>query len=167
MSVIRDAILLVLLAAGIGLAANALRPSGRIAMVAREPHEILKPCPEAGGRVEPIEAASLSVSEPGLLLLDGRAADAFAAWHAHGARSLPFDYLEPVSREAVAKLLTLRPRRVVVYGDGENPESGEQLAKQIAGQGLKNVFFVRGGAPALHRLSQSGEGRSAATKGGR
>ena len=153
MRVIRDAVLLVLLASGMGLCFNALRPSGRIALRAREPHDILKPCPEAGGRAEPLDAAALPAREPGLLLLDGRDTEAFRAWHAAGARSLPFDYLSPVSPDAVKELLRLRPRRVVVYGDGENPDSGEQLARQIAGQGLKNVFFVRGGGPALQRLS--------------
>jgi len=146
---LRDAALLVVLAAGAALATNALRPSGRILIIAREPHEILRPCPETRGQAEPLAATALHVDQPGLLLLDGRSADEYRAWHADGARSLPFDYLTPVSPAAVRDLLKLRPRQVVVYGDGEDPDSGEQLARLIAGSGLKNVFFIRGGAPAL------------------
>ncbi len=98
-----------------------------------------------------MQAEALYAAEPGQLLLDGRSPEEFQTWHVEGARSLPFDYLTPVSPEQVRELLKLRPRRVVVYGDGDDPDSGEQLARQIAGKGLKNVFFVRGGAAALRR----------------
>jgi hypothetical protein len=39
--------------------------------------------------------------------------------------------------------------RVVVYGDGGRPDSGEHLGREISGRGIKNVFFVRGGAAAV------------------
>ena len=152
--VLRDAVLLVVLASGAGLAFNALRPSGGVPLVATEPHEILRPCPETRGSAEPLAAPALRLDQPGLLLLDGRSVDEFRAWHVAGARSLPFDYLTPVARDTVRDLLKLRPRRVVVYGDGDSPDSGEQLARQIAGEGLRNVFFVRGGAPALRAGSR-------------
>jgi rhodanese-related sulfurtransferase len=147
--VVRDAFLLGLMASGVALAVNALRPTNRLPLVAREPHEILRPCPETSGHAEPLEPGALRTGEPGLVLLDARSAEEFLAWHLPGARSLSFDYLTPVSREQVKELLRLRPRRVVVYGDGDNPDSGEQMARQIAGLGLKQVHFVRGGAPAL------------------
>lgn len=147
--VVRDAVLLGLLASGLALAVNALRPTRRLPLVAREPHEILRPCPETSGHAEPLEASALRPGEPGLVVLDARSAEEFRAWHMPGARLLSFDYLTPVSRQRVKELLRLRPRRVVVYGDGENPDSGEQMARQIAGLGLKRVHFVRGGAAAL------------------
>ena len=62
----------------------------------------------------------------------------------------------PVSREESrcgARLVRTRARKVVVYGDGENPDSGQQLANVISGKGVKNVFYVKGGAPALRAAS--------------
>jgi hypothetical protein len=38
---------------------------------------------------------------------------------------------------------------VVVVGDGEDPDSGRELARELAGKGLKNMAYVTGGAPAL------------------
>jgi hypothetical protein len=38
---------------------------------------------------------------------------------------------------------------VIVYGDGGRPDSGEYLGKEISGRGIKNVYFIRGGAPAV------------------
>ena len=38
---------------------------------------------------------------------------------------------------------------MVVYGDGLEPDSGEELAKEIAGKGIRNVSFVQGGVKAL------------------
>ena len=38
---------------------------------------------------------------------------------------------------------------MVVYGDGGDPDSGEQWAALLSGAGIKNVVFVKGGAPAL------------------
>jgi hypothetical protein len=41
----------------------------------------------------------------------------------------------------------------VVFGDGGNPDSGEQLAREIAGKGIRNVRFVEGGAPLLEKAA--------------
>jgi len=38
---------------------------------------------------------------------------------------------------------------VLICGDGDDPDSGELLAQEIAASGIKNVFFVSGGAKAL------------------
>jgi len=89
-------------------------------------------------------------------LVDAREAEAFARWHLPGALSIPFDYLEPPSAEAIKRVLATRARRVVVYGDGANPDSGEQLARALAGRGIRNLAFVKGGAPALQRRSSTG-----------
>jgi len=147
--VLRDAALVVLLGAGIALASNALRPSRRIALVASQPYEVLVPCPEHKGTASPLSPAEARALGPGDVLVDARSAEEHRAWHPPGALWVPFDYLEPVSREGLGRVLSRRPRRVIVLGDGDNPDSGEQLARQLAGKGIKNVFFVAGGAPAL------------------
>jgi hypothetical protein len=46
--------------------------------------------------------------------------------------------------------------QVVVFGDGKDPDSGEQLARELAGRGIRNVRFVQGGAPALETAASGG-----------
>ena len=151
--VLRDAVLAVVVAAGIALAFNALRSSKRIPLVASRPYEVLVPCPEHQGKAKPLSPAAARVLGEGALLVDARPAEEHRSWHPPAALSVPFDYLEPVSRDRVQELLGRRPRRVIVLGDGDSPDSGEQLARQLASRGLKNVFFVAGGAPALRGTS--------------
>ena len=147
--IVRDAVIVAALSAALSLGFNAVRSSRRIPLVARQPYDIIVPCPEHAGSATAIAAGQVPLGEKGLLLVDGRDGAAFAAWHLPGALSLPYDYLEPPSPESVKQLLRTRARRVVVYGDGESPDSGEQLARELNRKGLKNVFFVTGGAPAL------------------
>ena len=74
-------------------------------------------------------------------------------WHPTGAIAVPFDYLEPTSPEQVRRIASSGAGRVVVFGDGNNPDSGEQLAREIAGKGIRNVRFVEGGAPLLEKAA--------------
>ena len=157
-SALRDAVVVVLLGAGLALLTNTLRTSRAIPLVAHKDYEILVPCPEHVGR----PAGALTVDQiprgaKGVLLVDAREREAYQAWHLPGAISIPYDYLEPKPEEK--KVLRTRARQVIVYGDGENPDSGQQLANAISGKGVKNVFYVRGGAPALR-------GKSGAAGGG-
>jgi rhodanese-related sulfurtransferase len=162
--VVRDAAIVVALGAGIALGTNLLRPTGGIALIASEPYETLVPCPEFEGSAEPISPAEARAGGKGVFLVDARSAEAFGAWHLPGARSIPFDYLEPISPAEVRQVLSSGARSVVVYGDGEDPDSGEQLARELGGKGLKNVRFVTGGAPALR--GRTGGGRTGADRTG-
>lgn len=150
LSVIRDAALATILAAGIALGYNAVRAEGSIVLVADKPYQILVPCPEHRGKpAKPLAPGQVRPGEAGTALIDAREREAYDRWHAAGAISIPFDYLEPNPEEQ--KVLQTRARKVVVYGDGEDPDSGQQLANAIAGKGVRNVFFVKGGAPALKK----------------
>ncbi len=66
---------------------------------------------------------------------------------------MPYDWLDPVPetvlRELARSIAASRATRVVVYGDGGRPDSGEHLGREISGRGIRNVAFVRGGAAAL------------------
>ncbi len=155
-AVFRDAILVVLLGAGLALATNAARREKKLPLIARTAPETLVPCPELKGEATALAPSALRASEAGTALIDAREAEAFARWHLPGALSLPFDYLEPPSAEAVKRVLATRARRVVVYGDGADPDSGEQLARALAGRGIRNVAFVKGGAPALQTPGGAG-----------
>ena len=154
-AVIRDATLTTLLAAGIALGYNAVRATGGLPLRAGRPYAILVPCPEHRGKpASPISPAALRPDEPGLALIDARGRPAYDRWHLPGAISIPFDFLEPNPEER--KVLETLARKVVVYGDGEDPDSGQQLANAISGKGVRNVFFVAGGAPALLRRRAGG-----------
>jgi rhodanese-related sulfurtransferase len=151
LTVVRDAALVVALCCGLALAANALRSSGGIPLVAEREYEILVPCPEYEGKADPVEPDQVRPGAKGLLLVDAREAGDYARWHLPGAISIPFDYLEPTSEANVRRVLSSRARQVIVYGDGLQPDSGQELAKELGGKGLRNVKYVKGGAPALQK----------------
>lgn len=152
---LRDALLTLLAGALVGLVFNALRPAG-LAWIAQRDYEILVPCPEPLGEAGVLEPARAAQPTAGALLVDGRTADLYRQWHLPQAINVPFDFLDPVSDEAVRKLARSGARLLIVYGDGDRPDSGQQLARELAGRGLKNVHFVRGGAPALRQVLKGG-----------
>jgi len=153
--IVRDAAIVVALSTALALGANALRAGGRgIPLVARQPYETLVPCPDTVAEAPPIEPGDAGAR--GDLLVDARGAAEFARWHAPGAHSLPFDYLDPTPADAVKRVAKSGARRVVVYGDGADPDSGRELARELAGRGIRNVVHVRGGAPALQAQPKRG-----------
>ena len=146
--VLRDSVIVVVAASGVALLVNTLRAKG-IPLVASKPYETMVPCPVPTGPAQPLAASAIVPGGKGDCLVDARAARLHRIWHARGALSVPFDWLDPTPKRLIRAILERRARRVIVYGDGGNPDSGEQLAKEIASKNIKNVYFVRGGAPAL------------------
>jgi hypothetical protein len=149
---VRDALFVLAACAAVGAATNALRPGG-IAFVQRSEYEILVPCPEGSGDAQAIPADDSTVWETRTLLVDARSAAEYQRWHPREAIAVPFDYLEPTAPERVRRIASSGASRVVVFGDGGNPDSGEQLAREIAGKGIRNVRFVEGGAPLLEKAA--------------
>ncbi len=149
---VRDALVVLLVCSAVGVASNALRP-GRIAFVQRSEYQILVPCPEGSGDVQAIAADDPAIWDPRTLLVDARSAFERGRWHLRSALAVPFDYLEPTAPEQVHRIASSGAARVVVFGDGGAPDSGEQLAREIAGKGIRNVRFVQGGALLLERAA--------------
>ncbi len=147
-TVLRDALVVVVLSGVFAIGFNLLRGAG-IPFVAREHYRILVPCPEPGGEIVPLDVTQVRWGDPWDLVVDAREATEHAGWSPPGARSIPFDYLDPVSDEALADLVASRARRVVVFGDGLRPDTGEELAREISGRGVRNVHFIPGGAGAV------------------
>lgn len=132
----------------LGVAVNAVRPGG-IPLVATEEYEVFVPCPEPMGEVEGVPPGDPRLGDRRTLVVDARDPAAFAQWHLPGAWPIPFDYLEGVADEVVRRVASSGAAQVVVYGDGDDPDSGREMARELAGRGVRNVFYVMGGFRAL------------------
>ncbi len=148
---------------------NHFRSDG-IPLVAREPYQIFVPCPETEA-----EAAKVSLDQvatrggvtfpKGAVLVDARSPERFAEGHVDGAVSVPYDELEGVADEDVARLEALgRERQFIVYCDGweeeEDPQlryshpPSEHLADELKSRGLEKASSLEGGLKAF--LDQGG-----------
>ncbi len=156
-AVVRDAAIVAALSVLLSLTVNAARSTKALPLVADKEYQVLVPCPEHEGSADALAAAKVRPGEQGVLLVDARDEEQRRSWKARGAVSIPYDFLEPSSPEMLRKVLNSRARRVVVFGDGDNPDSGEQLARELSGHGIRNVVFVKGGAPALKAALEGGK----------
>jgi hypothetical protein len=156
-AVFRDAGLVVAGCGLVALATNAVRAGG-IPLIQQEDYAILVPCPETVGHVDAIDPRMALPNGSRILWIDARGRQDYGEWHAPGAWNLTFDYLAPSDPAAVARVASSGAREVVVYGDGQDPDSGEQLARELAGKGIRSVRFIAGGAPALRDAQSGGSG---------
>ncbi|MBI5536207.1 MAG: rhodanese-like domain-containing protein [Deltaproteobacteria bacterium] len=145
---LRDAALMLAVSAAVAFGTNAVRGDG-LPVVQRKDYEILVPCEETNGQTTPIAPNDPALADKATLVVDSRSKQEFDAWHMPSAINIPFDYLAATSEVDVKKVLASRASRVVVYGDGDDPDSGRELARELSGKGVRNVFVVTGGAPAL------------------
>ncbi|NMB77123.1 MAG: rhodanese-like domain-containing protein [Myxococcales bacterium] len=148
---LRDAVIITLIAVVVGLLSNELREDG-IPLVQQTEYQILVPCPETVGEAPALPPDDPALREPGTLLIDARPAADFSKDHMEKSRNVPYDYLMPTDPSAVTDILKSGARRVVVIGDGSDPDPGEHLAKELSGKGIRNVYFVRGGLPAIRAV---------------
>ncbi len=139
----------------LALTVNAVRAEG-ISLIQKTEYEILVPCPETTGEVETLSPDVVRGASRAARVIDARPKADFETWHVPQARSVPYDYLEPVSGATLRDIASSGAKRVIVYGDGADPDCGEHLARELAGKGIKNVGFIKGGAPALMGSSREG-----------
>lgn len=153
-----EAALVAAASAVLAVALNAFRATG-LPLVASAAYTVLVPCPEPGGPVEPIAASDPAIRGSRVFLIDARGADEFRSEHLPGATNVPYDWLDPIQEAALKRLVksvaSSGATRVIVYGDGGRPDSGEHLGREISGGGIRSVGFVRGGAPALFEKGAS------------
>jgi hypothetical protein len=154
-AVLRDAAIVVLACAFVAITSNSVRSDG-IPLLQRDEYQILVPCPETAGEAPAVTPEASGLQDPNVLVVDARAAQAFAQWHVARAINVPFDYLEPTPPDVIRHIASSGAREVLAYGDGNDPDSGEQLARELSGKGIRNVRFVSGGAPALMVIKQQG-----------
>ena len=129
-----------------------------IPMIAEQAYEVLVPCPEPGGVVTPVDATDAFKGSERTFWMDARPEEDYERWHHPQAANVTYDYLDPtptpIIEELVRKIARSKAQRVFVYGDGDDPDTGEQLAREISGKGIRNVFFIQGGAPALREHTE-------------
>lgn len=145
---LRDAGIFVLVCAAAALLVNGVRPDG-IPLIPKHRYEIFVPCPEPVGKAQVMTPQEFRRAKGQILVIDARSRPEYENWHHPEALNIPFSYLYPVEQEALKKIAAAGARQVIVYGDGGDPDPGEELARELSGGGIKNVFFVEGGAPAL------------------
>ena len=138
--------------AAIACVVNLLRPDSLEWIAARD-YEILVPCPEPMGEAVAMDVPNDWPMKTGDLLIDARLPDDFSLWHVPDSMNISFDYLTPVTDEAIRQIASTRARRIIVAGDGSDPDSGEQLAREISGRGIKNVHYIAGGIPKLRSVT--------------
>ena len=152
--IVRDAAIAAGIFAVVGVTVNAVRADG-LPFIADKPYDIFVPCPETLGEVEMIAADDARIRDGGAYIVDARTAEEFAEWHFEDADNITYDYLEPIDpaelKNIIYNIANSGMARIVVYGDGDGGEgtSGYQLGRELAGNGMKNVFVVKGGADAL------------------
>lgn len=151
---LRDAALVAAGCTALAISTNALRADG-LPLVQKEAYKILVPCPETSGEAIAVSPETPLLGDPRVLIVDARARPAFAAWHVTRAVSIPFDYLTPTPADLIHRTASSGARKVLVYGDGGDPDSGEQLARELSAKGIKNVHYVQGGASALIAVAEN------------
>ena len=154
--IFRDAAIAFVLSAIAAITFNALRAQGLEFMVFQD-YEVFVPCPEPVGEAEPLDASRIRWGYDDELVLDARSPYQYERWHPEGVRNVPFDFLLPVEEDALRKIAQGRSKRVLVYGDGLVPDTGEQLARELNSRGIKNVYYIKGGITAIKQ--QIGGGR--------
>ena len=151
--ILLDAVLVVVAASLVGFAVNALRPSGSIPFIQTKPYDIVVPCPEPVGDAQPMAPDDRRLLERSTLIIDAQAKTDFDVYHLPQAINIPFDWLGPPVekevKEVAQRIARSKAWLVVVVGDGDDPDSGREWARLLAGGGLKNVYYVTGGAVAL------------------
>ena len=148
---VRDAVIIVAACAALAFLFNTVRSEG-IPLIQKEDYQILVPCPVTTGEVTRIEPGLLRSPDQGRLIIDSRALGEFTRWHVPEAMHVPYDYLDPTPPETIQRIASSGAQSVVVIGDGLDPDSGEQLARELSGKGIRNVAYVAGGAPAIRAL---------------
>lgn len=127
-------------------------PEG-IPLFAPRPYETLVPCPATRATIGAIMGSQVYTQRTRRFVIDARETEAFRREHMDGARSVPYDYLDPtpstVIRQLSREIASSGAQQVLVYGDGDSPDTGKLLAEELAAQGLRHVIYVQGGFPAL------------------
>lgn len=154
------ALVLAIVVAVFAVGFNKFRSAG-IPLVANEPYQLFVPCPESEEEAEKATLDDLIKDEnvgfpDGAVLVDARSPESFNDGHIPGAVNVPYDELEGVAEDDVARLKGMRQaNQFIVYCDGWEEEAdpevrydhppSEHLADELQSQGVRNVISMAGG----------------------
>ncbi len=154
---LRDALIIAAISSTLALAINFVHPNA-IPFIAAEPYQTLVPCPVSGGEVHTLQADDARLSLTTSFLIDARSPEEFEISHFPRAQNITYDYLDATPPEILKQLAKTiaqsRAQQVIVYGDGDDPDTGHELGKEISGHGIKNIFYIQGGAPVLLKTKE-------------
>jgi rhodanese-related sulfurtransferase len=143
----------VVLGALAGLGANAVR-ARRLPLVAA-PFDHLIRCEEptlkAAARTVDVDEVRRLLGAAGVVLVDVREAEAYAAGHIAGARSIPASLVAPADPARIKALGS--PRLAVLYDDGDDLLRAEELAGELKSL-AKEIRFL---APGLKGWTAAGQ----------
>ncbi|MEW6264595.1 MAG: rhodanese-like domain-containing protein [Thermodesulfobacteriota bacterium] len=136
---------IVLVAALIGLAANAIRP---------EPLPLIQDWEETLARrserqlpdgliAVDLERMKSLYLRPDILVLDARPKDFYRLEHIPGAESLPLDQAGTLLSNLSQRLMS--SRRVIVYCEGVTCPAGRELGRRLKAAGVADVAVYLGG----------------------
>jgi rhodanese-related sulfurtransferase len=156
-----EALVIAVAASVTGLLVMQVHP-GAIPLFADREYETIVPCPVAGGSVKTVNAGLFLQDDRSFFVVDARTEDEFKRWHYKNAVLLTYDYLDMVPEKQLKQLASSIDQsgalKVAVYGDGGRPDTGELLGKEISGQGIKHIYYIKGGAEELKtRVQRSGK----------
>ncbi len=151
-----EAVVIAVIASSVAIIVIFFHPEP-IPLIARQKYLTIVPCPVSGGSVKP--AAVEDLKKHKVYIIDARYKDEFVNWHYKNAKLMTYDYLDPIPEKKLKKLAQdiaeTGSKSVIVYGDGDNPDTGELLAKDISGQGIKHVYYLKGGIGSLKKKIQN------------
>lgn len=148
--IIRNSAIIIIIVSVLAIIINFIHPN-RIPLVAKQPYEIYVPCPDTIGEAKEIDTKEFFSLSGESAVIDARPREEFEKWHFSGAVNIPYDFLAPVCPLKIKEIVALKKRYVIVYGDGDEPDSGRELAKELSGKGIKNVYYLKGGVKNLKR----------------
>ena len=157
LTILRDAVIACAVFAIAGLCINAARNDG-LPFIAEKPYDIFVPCPETLGTVEMMSPSDERIKDGESFIVDARTQEEFNEWHLDNAMNITYDYLDPISPEELKNIslniVSSAKARLIVYGDGDGKQgsTGYELGRELAGNGIKNVFIIDGGADALRGI---------------
>ncbi|MBN1960095.1 MAG: rhodanese-like domain-containing protein [Deltaproteobacteria bacterium] len=146
--VFRDAAIIIFICTLIACITNLLRSDG-IPFIQKQEYQILVPCPVTTGEVDAVTAGTALIYDDHVIVIDARQINDRDKFKLDKAIHIPYDYLTPVASEIIDSIAASGAREILVFGDGSDPDSGEQLARELAGNGIKNVSYIKGGAKAM------------------
>ncbi len=128
--------------ASLAFITNAARDD-RLPLVMPFPPTNQCPSSEKPGIPVDVREALKLFGKPGTVFVDARKRNAFQQGHIEGARSIPYSFVEPLSKETLDALRDYKS--VIVYCNSKDSEAGKLMAGELAQAGIKGAAYLEKG----------------------